>query len=82
MKTCDTNNLSPLAQTINECLLRQTEPSLAHSKGKPDVSSTSTNINVRFAAPCMAEIQIRVAASEARAKPAYPVPLTVLAISL
>jgi len=40
------------------------EPSLAHSKGKPDVSSARTNINVRFAAVSAVEIQIRVVESE------------------
>jgi len=52
---------SPSARTINECPPRTTEPALAHSKGKPDVSSTTTNINVRFATPLPLEIPIRVA---------------------
>ena len=49
------------AQTINECTLRSTEPGLAHSKGKPDVSSTTTNIDVRFANPFSMQVQVRVA---------------------
>jgi hypothetical protein len=48
-------------QTINECTLRSAEPGLAHSKGKPDVSSTTTNINVRFAMSYTMEVQIRFA---------------------
>ena len=48
------------AQTINECLRRSAEPGLAHSKGKPDVLTTTTNISVRFAAPFVMKIQIRV----------------------
>jgi len=52
---------SPSAPTINECPPRTTEPARAHSKGKPDVSSTTTNINVRFAAPRPIEIPIRLA---------------------
>ena len=48
-------------QTINECTLRSAEPGLAHSKGKPDVSSTTTNINVRFAIAYTMEVQIRFA---------------------
>jgi hypothetical protein len=56
---------SPLAKPINECPLRRTEPRLAHSKGKPGVSPTKTNINVRFATPLTEEIQIRVVENEA-----------------
>jgi hypothetical protein len=49
-------------QPINECPLRLPEPSLAHSKGKPDVSSMKTNINVRFATSLIEEVPIRVIA--------------------
>lgn len=48
-------------RAINECPPRSTEPGLAHSKGRPDVSSTTTNINVRFATPVIMEIPTRVA---------------------
>jgi hypothetical protein len=67
------------AQTINECLLRPPEPSLAHSKGKPDVSSPRNNINVRFATPLTVEFQIRVAENAAGwQRQAWLVPLLTL----
>jgi hypothetical protein len=46
-------------QTINGRLLRFAEPGLARPTGKPDVSSTTTNINVRFASPFRVDIPIR-----------------------
>src|SRR6201995_4518935 len=51
---------APMAQTINECPQRRTEPCLAHSKGKPDASLTRTNISVWFATPLIEEVAIRV----------------------
>lgn len=63
MKLNETHTLTQ--QTINECTLRSAEPGLAHSKGKPDVPSTTTNINVRFAISYTMEIQIRFAESGA-----------------
>jgi hypothetical protein len=50
---------APAAQPINECPLRSSEPGLAHSKGKPDVSPKRTNINVRFATLAAVKIKIR-----------------------
>lgn len=58
MKLLEPDLLS--TQTINECPRRSAEPGLAHSKGKPDVLTTTTNISVRFAPLFVMEIQIRV----------------------
>jgi hypothetical protein len=79
MKPSDSN--SPLVQTINECPQRPPEPSLAHSKGKPGVSSTKTNISVRFATPLIAEIQVHVVESGAGwQKQAWLLPLLTLTV--
>jgi hypothetical protein len=59
MKLFKTNN-EPSLKTINEC--RREGRKLkkpGHSKGKPDVSSMTTNISVRFAALLPVEIEIR-----------------------
>jgi hypothetical protein len=58
------NPLNPkttLAQAINECSQRSTDPGLAHSNGEPDASSTKIHISVRFAMPFSWEIPILVA---------------------
>jgi len=69
------------AQTINECPLRQPEPRLAHSKGKPDVSSPGNNINIRFAAPLAIEFQVHVAENVAGwQRQAWLVPLLTLSV--
>lgn len=46
-------------ETINECRRAGREHSPGHSKGKPAVSSMTTNIDVRFATPLPQEVQIR-----------------------
>jgi hypothetical protein len=43
------NDMMPRRQTINECLRAQPSIGPAHSNGKPVVSSTTTNLNDRFA---------------------------------
>ena len=55
------NNISAMsqAQTINECLRGQTSVNPAHSNGKPDVSSTTINIDVRFASHSTQPVQIK-----------------------
>jgi len=58
MKASESNNLT-LLKTINECRRAGREHTLGHSKGKPDVSSMTTNIDVRFATPLPMEIEIR-----------------------
>lgn len=70
-------------QTINECPLRSTEPSLAHSKGKPNVSLTTNNINIRFATPLIEEMQVRALGMDAGwLRPAWAGPLATLPIFL
>jgi hypothetical protein len=60
-------------RTISECPLRRTEPSLAHSKGKPAAPPKKTNIRVRFAEPLAAEISIHVVAAQIeRQEPTEP----------
>lgn len=47
------------ALTINECRRAGRKNTPGHSKGKPAVSSMTTNISVRFAALLPVEIAIR-----------------------
>jgi len=55
---------------INECPREEREQrKLAHSKGKPGVSSMTTNISVRFATPLPIEVEIRRRARPLEQKP-------------
>ena len=58
MKPFEPTNADAL-KTINECRRAGREHSPGHSKGKPAVSSMTTNIDVRFATPLPLEIEIR-----------------------
>lgn len=59
MKTDDTINAKLRLQTLNECLRVLPEMNPAHSNGKPDVPSTTNNIDVRFAPHSSLQLQIR-----------------------
>ena len=59
MKTDDLNHAMPRLQTINECLRVLPETCPAHSNGKPDVPSTTNNIDVRFAPATRLPLQIK-----------------------
>jgi hypothetical protein len=66
----------PAPETINECTLRFEEPSLAHSKGKPNAPPTRTNTNIRFATPLIEEMHVRPLGTEAGwLRPAWAGPL-------
>jgi len=58
MNPLKSNSGEPL-ETINECRRAGCEPAPGHSKGKPDVPSMTTNINVRFAITLPVAIEIR-----------------------
>jgi len=58
MKPIEPTNADAL-ETINECRRAGREHSPGHSKGKPGVSSMTTNIDIRFATPLSMEIAIR-----------------------
>ena len=55
----DINPAMPQPQPINECLRVQSTMDPAHSIGKPGVSPTTTNIDVRFAPFSTDEIKIK-----------------------
>ena len=59
MKRDGTNQVMPRRQTISECLRERHTANPAHSNGKPDVPSTTTNINVRFAPISMIGFEIQ-----------------------
>jgi hypothetical protein len=60
MKTDEANSLIARPQTINECLRVLPETCPAHSNGKPDVPSTTNNINIRFAPDLAIQLQINI----------------------
>jgi hypothetical protein len=68
MKPFESTNADAL-KTINECRRAGREHSPGHSKGKPAVSSMTTNIGVRFATPLPQEIEIRQRTKPPERKP-------------
>ena len=60
MNTYDSKNTMLRLQTIiSECRRALPASTPAHSIGKPDISSTITNINVRFAANSSLPLKIK-----------------------
>lgn len=65
MNTYDSKNtMLRLQAIINECRRALPASTPAHSIGKPDVSCTITNINVRFAAISSQPLKIKHPAKE------------------
>jgi hypothetical protein len=58
MNTFESNSGQPL-ETINECRRAGRVQTPGHSKGKPDVPTMTTNIDVRFATPLPVAVEIR-----------------------
>jgi hypothetical protein len=58
MNAHEFNSGQPL-EPINECRRAECEQAPGHSKGKPDVPTMTTKIDVRFATPLPVAVEIR-----------------------